>query len=117
MLIEENDTLVIPFRQYFVSVAGAVKAPGRYPYIPDREWDYYIGLAGGFLPGQNSFDAVTIRDVSGKRMKKTDIITPETIITAKNNHFLYYFGQFGPVVTTVLSIVSTFITVRLLLNQ
>jgi protein involved in polysaccharide export with SLBB domain len=77
--IEENDTLVIPFRQYFVNVAGAVKMPGLYPYIPDREWDYYIGLAGGFLPGQNNFEAITIRDVSGKRMKKTVVTTFLTI--------------------------------------
>jgi hypothetical protein len=27
----ENDVLVVPFRQYFVTVSGAVKAPGRYP--------------------------------------------------------------------------------------
>jgi protein involved in polysaccharide export with SLBB domain len=116
-LIEENDTLVIPFRQYFVTVAGAVKNPGRYPYIPDREWDYYIGLAGGFSPGMNNFDAITIQDISGKRMKKVDVITPETIITAKTNHFLYYFNQFGPVVTTLLSVVTAFITVTMLLNQ
>jgi protein involved in polysaccharide export with SLBB domain len=114
VLIEENDLLVIPFRQYFVTVAGAVSAPGRYPYIPDREWDYYVSLAGGFLPERNFAATVKIQDVNGKNLKKSDLITPETIITAQTNHWLYYFNQFAPVVTTALSIITTFISLSLL---
>jgi hypothetical protein len=109
--VEEDDTLVVPFRQYFVTVAGSVAAPGRYPYIPDRTWEYYVALAGGFIRERNSMEAVVIQDIYGKRLTKRDIITPETIITARTNGFLYYFGQWGPVVTTVLSIVSGLITV------
>jgi len=114
ILVEDEDVLVVPFRQYFVSVAGAVVHPGRYPYIPDRDWEYYIGLAGGFVSGRNTRDSVTIMDMNGKRIKKTDAISPESTITANTNHGLYYFNQYAPVVTTVLSIVTTFITVLLL---
>jgi protein involved in polysaccharide export with SLBB domain len=114
ILIEENDVLIIPFRQYFVTVAGAVAVPGRYPYIPDRGWDYYISLAGGFLPERNSSDKVRIQDINGKTLKKTDLISPETTITAVTNHWLYYFNQFAPVITTGLSIVTTFISIMLL---
>jgi protein involved in polysaccharide export with SLBB domain len=111
VLVVEDDILIIPFRQYFVTVSGAVYAPGRYPYIPDRDWEYYVALAGGFIPGRNGNDAVTIIDIHGKRLKKTDTITPETNITAKSNHFMYYFNQFAPVVTTVFSIFTTILTV------
>ncbi|MDR2742479.1 MAG: SLBB domain-containing protein [Treponema sp.] len=114
ILIEEYDRLIIPFRQYFITVAGAVGTPGRYPYIPDREWDYYISLAGGFLPGRNFADSVRIQDINGKTIKKTDIIGPETTITAQTNHWLYYFSQIAPIVTTVLSIVTTVISVSLI---
>ena len=31
-IVQEFDTLVVPFKQYFVSVAGAVRNPGRYPH-------------------------------------------------------------------------------------
>jgi protein involved in polysaccharide export with SLBB domain len=106
VLVQENDTLIVPFRQYFVTVSGAVATPGRYPYIPDRDWEYYIALAGGFVASRNRADAVTITDMAGKRMNKTDAISPETIITAKNNHPLYVFNQVAPVVTTILSIIS-----------
>jgi protein involved in polysaccharide export with SLBB domain len=117
VLIKENDTLIIPFRQYFVTVAGAVLLPGRYPYIPDRSWDYYIALAGGFVPGRNFNESITITDITGRRLRKTDVITPETIITAKTNDFLYYFNQYAPVITTLLSIVTTFLTATTLINR
>jgi protein involved in polysaccharide export with SLBB domain len=115
--VERNDTLIIPFRQYFVTVAGAVASPGRYPYIPDREWDYYVALAGGFVRERNTFESVVIKDIRGKRMDKADAITPETTITARTNAGLYYFNQWAPVITTVLSLITTFITVTALINQ
>jgi hypothetical protein len=115
--VERNDTLIIPFRQYFVTVAGAVVKPDRYPYIPDREWDYYVALAGGFIKERNSREAVTIKDISGKTMKKGDPILPETVITAKTNAGLYFFNQYAPVVTTVLSIVTTLISVLLITTR
>jgi protein involved in polysaccharide export with SLBB domain len=109
--VEENDTLIIPFRQYFVTVAGAVTRPGRYPYIPDRGWDYYVALAGGFDPVRNGFESVEIKDITGKRLSKGEEITPETIITARTNGGLYYFNQIAPVITTALSIISTTLSV------
>ena len=105
--IEKDDTLMIPFRQYFISVSGAVKNPGRYPYIPDRSWDYYIGLAGGFVKTQNAREKVTITDVEGKKYSKKTIIQPEMTIEAATNSKLFYFNQYAPVVTTLLSIVAT----------
>ena len=117
LLIQENDVLVIPFRQYFVSVAGAVAIPGRYPYIPDRDWEYYIGLAGGFLPDRNTNKSVTIVDFNGKSLNKTDIITPEAIITANTNHFLFFFNQYAPVITTALTVVTSLFTVLTYINN
>lgn len=111
LLVEPYDTIRIPFKQYFVSVAGSVVSPGRYPYIPDRTWDYYIGLAGGFIKTQNKNDTVTIVDINGKELSKSDIITPETTITAATNSGLYYFNIWSPVVTTILSIISTTLSI------
>jgi protein involved in polysaccharide export with SLBB domain len=115
--LEPNDTLVIPFRQYFVTVSGAVINPGRYPYIPDRNWEYYIALAGGFKEEQNSLKKVTIWNVLGEKLNKNSIITPETVINAETNAFLYHFNRTAPVVTTILSLVMTFISVQTLLSR
>ena len=113
--VKPYDILMIPFRQYFVSVSGAVHNPGRYPYIPDRTWEYYIGLAGGFIKTQNNHDAIRIVDINGKELSKTDIITPETTITAETNSGLYYFNLYAPVVTRVLTLISTTLSLILVI--
>ena len=110
--LKENDILRIPYIQNFVTVSGSVKNPGRYPYIPDRTYEYYIGLAGGFIKGQNAFSSVEIKDINGTKVKKSAVITPESNIIAKTNAFSYYFNQYAPIVTTVLNIVLTTVTVQ-----
>ena len=109
--LESNDRMIVPFRQFFVSVAGAVINPGRYPYIPDRKWDYYVGLAGGFVKTANAGESVTIQDVDGNKYSKRMDITPETTITANTNSPLYYFNQYVPVITTILSLISSTISI------
>ena len=111
LIIEPNDTLRIPFKQYFVSVAGSVKNPGRYPYIPDRTYEYYIGLAGGFVKSENTGESVSIIDINGNKVKKNEFITPESTITAKTNSFTYYFGIYAPVITTILTAISTTLSI------
>ena len=111
LTLEKDDILTVPFKQFFVSVAGAVHNPGRYPFIPDRDYEYYVGLAGGFDVNKNNLNAVEIVDVNGKKHSKNDKILPEYTITAKSNSFLYYFNQYAPVITTILSVVGTTISV------
>ena len=84
-----NDVLIVPFRQFFVSVAGAVATPGRFPYIPDRDWNYYVGLAGGIDTFKNAFKSVEITDKDGNPLKKDDLIPPEATITVKSNNAFY----------------------------
>jgi protein involved in polysaccharide export with SLBB domain len=115
--LEPNDVLIIPFRQYFVTVSGAVVSPGRFQYIPDRSWEYYIALAGGFRKEQNSFQKVTITALDGRPMTKQDRIVPETTINAESNAFLYHFNQVAPVLTTTLSLLLTFISLQATLSR
>jgi len=113
VLVQDEDTLIIPFRQFFVTVAGAVMNPGRFPFIPDRGWEYYIALAGGFVPGRNARSSIVITDMTGRRLRPADAITPETIITARANHPMFLIGQY---VVPVLSIITTMLTVVLLVR-
>jgi hypothetical protein len=66
---------------------------------------------------RNTRDAVVIKDIAGRTLRKTDPILPETTITARTNAGLYYFNQYAPVITTLLSIVTTFISVTMLMNR
>ena len=113
VLIRPHDTLIIPFRQFFVTVAGAVNAPGRFPFIPDRGWEYYVALAGGFVAGRNIRERIDVTDMNGRRLRPTDPITPETIITARTNHPMFLLTQYiAPVFTIVTSLVGIILAVR-----
>ena len=117
MAVEENDILLVQFRQLFVTVSGAVPTPGRYPYIPDRDWNYYVSLAGGFSPERNRYQTVEIRDIKGERRTKTEPVSPETIIEVKTDSIVYGFNRIAPLITTLLTIVSTFISLILLIQR
>ena len=112
VLIQDHDTLIVPFRQFFVTVAGGVTNPGRFPFIPDRDWEYYIGLAGGFNPTRNVCGRVTITDASGRRLGPNDPIGPETIITARTNSPFFWAGQVAPVLSVILSALTIFLLVN-----
>lgn len=114
--VENEDILVVPFRQFFVTVTGAVMSPGRYPYIPDRDWKYYIALAGGFNKERNAFERIKITDIQGNKRSKKDPILPESILDAQNSTFIYYFNKYSPVIVTTLGIIVSYYTVRDLIN-
>jgi protein involved in polysaccharide export with SLBB domain len=113
LALENGDIIIIPFRQYFVLVSGAVKLPGRYPYAPDRLADYYINLAGGRDELLNNGRGITITDMNDRteRLKTNTVIMPETMIRVPTNRFTAYFNQYGPVITTILSIVTAGLTI------
>ncbi len=104
------DRVIIPFRQFFVIVSGAVLNPGRYPYIPDRSFSYYIDLAGGFDPERHAGDAVTIIDIDNNVLSADDPIGPETKIVAPNNNPLYAFSRISGILGTIISVTTLVIT-------
>ncbi|GHT57057.1 hypothetical protein FACS1894109_08080 [Spirochaetia bacterium] len=111
LALENGDIIRIPFVQYFVLVAGAVKAPGRYPYVPDRQADYYINLAGGRDEMKNTGRGETITNMNNRKVKSDVIIEPEMMITVPMNSFMAKFNVYGPVITTVLSLISTTLSI------
>lgn len=117
LYLEENDVLVVPHKQLFVTVYGAVNAPGRYEYIPNRTYDYYIRLAGGFNTDRNSNGAVKIVDITGKKQDKNDVIMPEDTITAKTNTFYYYATKYSTLLTTLLTLLTTIISVKTIVGM
>ncbi|MDR1248930.1 MAG: ligand-binding protein, partial [Treponema sp.] len=111
--LENGDIIVVPFRQYFVLVSGAVKLPGRYPYAPDRQAEYYISLAGGRDELLNNGRGITITDMHNRteRLRADTLIQPETMIRVPTNRFTAHFNQYGPIITTILSIITTCLTI------
>ena len=117
LYLEEDDVLNIPFKQFFVTVSGAVLNPGKYPYIPDRDYMYYVNLAGGFNPDRNVGEKVSIVDMHGEKKSTEDDVLPEFTIKAENNSFTYYFNKYAPIITSVLSLITTFISVHAVITN
>ena len=109
--MEADDILVVPFKQFFVTVSGAVKVPGRYAYVPDRTWEYYVGLAGGFDPDLNVRDKINMTTTDGNTLTKSDYILPETTIDAARNAFGYNFNKYATPILTILSIITSTILI------
>ncbi len=107
LVLTANDILVIPYKQYFVTVSGGVIAPGRYAYVPDKTYDYYVGLAGGFNEDVNKNDAVKITDSDGNEVSKDSVIMPETTIKALKNGGIYNFNKYAAPITTALTILTS----------
>lgn len=108
IVLEPEDTIVIPFIQYYVNVQGAVVNPGKYPYQPGKDWSYYVSLADGIDYDQNLFNSVKIVDKEGRKLSKKSIIPPESTIYASRNS--PKDGWFLPLLTAILTFVTTCLT-------
>ncbi|OHD81217.1 MAG: hypothetical protein A3J97_09285, partial [Spirochaetes bacterium RIFOXYC1_FULL_54_7] len=106
ILLEPNDVIVVPFRQFFVTVSGSVRIPGRYPYVPDRSWAYYVGLAGGIDENTNNGRGQKIFDYLGENRSTDDPVQPEDRIFVPANSFLYNFGRVSTILSTTISVAS-----------
>lgn len=112
-----EDKLVVPFLEQYVTVSGAVISPGRYPYVPDRTWEYYVSLAGGFDTNRNDWGSVVITNVYGKKMNKKDVILPETTITARVNSFSYFFNKYSPIITVSASVITAVLAILTFISR
>jgi polysaccharide biosynthesis/export protein len=110
LALSPGDVIVVPFRQLFVFVSGAVRIPGRYPYIPDRRWDYYVSVAGGFDLERNSGQKVSILDQDGRSQGKDRLIQPEDVVVAAQNNALYNIGKFATITSTAVSLVALIVS-------
>ena len=106
LLLAPYDRIMIPFKQFFVSVSGAVFLPGQYPYVPDQDYRYYLNQAGGIDPAKNSGQQVIIKDKAGRQYTSDRIIQPEDSLFADYNNPLYHIERWTPVIELVLSLTA-----------
>jgi protein involved in polysaccharide export with SLBB domain len=108
-LVEQDDMIVIPFKEYFIYVSGSVHKPGAYPYIEGKNIRYYINQAGGFTKKSDRRNTYVLTRYStslqfkdGKNIEEGDIIV---VPDSQRNQLML------DIVLPVLQIVSTLTTV------
>jgi protein involved in polysaccharide export with SLBB domain len=100
------DRIIIPFKQYWVNVSGAVQKPGPYPFFPERSYLYYLEQAGGAIREKNLANRVKITDSSAKRQPVKRPIEPEDTIYVYYNHPLYHISQWAVLVSATISVTT-----------
>ena len=118
LLLQNEDAIMIPFSQRFVSVTGGVVRPGMYAYAPDKSPSYYIALAGGYSDDATYPLSVKVQGDDGKKVGKgEEEVPPESTITVKKNTFTKDIAPTVAVVglvAAILGIVST--TLKILID-
>ncbi|MED5316808.1 MAG: SLBB domain-containing protein [Candidatus Neomarinimicrobiota bacterium] len=88
-LVAKNDIIHVPENFDYVEILGAVKRPGRYPFIQSYLYDNYIEIAGGITSNatRNKF---VIKAGTGQRLpakNKTKIDTGDIIFIAERMEY------------------------------
>ena len=115
--LEPFDQITIPVKRPVVYVTGAANLPGTYSYQPQKDYLYYIHLAGGFDELRNKNDRVLITDRTGNRKDSSLPILPGDTIKVISNNFIYNFNQYFPAIATGMGLILTMITISNTLNQ
>ena len=103
LYLENGDTLVVPFKQEaFVTVTGEVSHPGTFAFVPDKDSDYYIRLAGGYT--KNATQKVKVYDENGKTVSSSGLIKADSMIIANGNTFLQDLSTTASVLGIITSI-------------
>ena len=108
--LRANDTVFIPSLRSTVSVAGAVIAPGFFPYQPGYPASYYLSLAGGVDPERNWTGRFWVADQQGKRRRAKDPIMPGDRVYAPVNSWGYRLERQAPVYATIVIAVVNIIS-------
>ena len=80
--LKAGDNIIIPFSRQTVTVAGYVKNPGTFAYVPDMTSDYYIALAGGFSSSSSS--RVKVTNANGAKVSSDNVPSGATVYAKSN---------------------------------
>jgi protein involved in polysaccharide export with SLBB domain len=108
--IAPYDRLVVPYRQFWVNVTGAVNQPGFIPFVEGRDPSYYIDVAGG-VNRQAGSGAFELRTSGGDSKKRNDPVNPMDTIHVHQNNINSSLGPTLGTVAAVLGIVGSVITI------
>jgi len=108
-VIQPEDKIIVT--SSLITVAGAVYTPGSYPYIPGKNFEYYVRLAGGIDPEKNNDNKVSISDPEGNTVASDTAIRPGDSIFVETNDFTYNFNRYFPIISTGVTFIITIISI------
>jgi len=107
--IQPEDKIIVT--SSLISVVGAVYDPGSYPYVPGKDFEYYVRLAGGIDPELNNDGEVSISGPEGNTVEPGTAIEPGDRIFVETNDFAYNFNRYFPIITAGIGFIATIISI------
>lgn len=115
--LQHGDVIIVPQKKQMVYVFGQVQNPGFITYIPGKDYNYYIGLAGGI--GKYAEDEIKV--IKGESRywvlaEEEPIINDGDYIFVPKQElrtFRSYFQEYA----SYISIVGSVATIALLITQ
>lgn len=104
-----GDRIHVPLRRNVVIVSGAVARPAEYPYVPNRDWQYYTALAGGINTDAHWGNNPRLIGPTGESLDPGTTVQPETTIHVPvNNPITKYLVPVTTVVSAVTAIINLY---------
>jgi protein involved in polysaccharide export with SLBB domain len=109
IILETDDEIVIPKKEYFVYVSGSVCKPGAYSFIDGKSKDYYISQAGGFTSKADKSNVFVVgyyQDVIQLK-ENGNIEEGDVIVVPDSQQYKFFTMVFLPLISTLAAIIST----------
>ena len=108
-LLESEDEIVVPKKEYCVYVSGSVRHPGAYAFAAGKTRDYYISQAGGFSSKADKTNAFVVTYYGSMAQEKENGALEEgdVIVVPDSQQYKFLSMVFIPILSAIAITIST----------
>ncbi|HUI91453.1 MAG TPA: SLBB domain-containing protein [Chitinivibrionales bacterium] len=109
LLLEANDEIVVPQKEYCVYVSGSVCHPGAYAFAAGKGRDYYIGQAGGYSSraDRSNVFVVTYYESLAQQKENGELEEGDVIVVPDSQQYKFLSMVFIPILSAIAITLST----------
>lgn len=109
LLLETDDEIVVPKKEYCVYVSGSVRHPGAYTFVAGKTRDYYINQAGGYSSKADKTNAFCVTYYGTMVQVKENGAPDEgdVIVVPDSQQYKFLSMVFIPILSMIAITIST----------
>lgn len=113
IMLEPDDEIVVPKKEYSVYVSGSVRRPGAYPYEAGCTKDHYIRLAGGYSSKADRTNSVVVTYYgSVRQVKETGVLEEGDVIVVPDSQQYKFLTLVAiPILSAIAVTISTILAI------
>jgi protein involved in polysaccharide export with SLBB domain len=109
LLLESEDEIVVPKKEYCVYVSGSVRLPGAYAFTAGKTRDYYISQAGGYSSKADRTNGFVVTYYGSMAQEKENGALEEgdVIVVPDSQQYKFLSMVFIPILSAIAITIST----------